>query len=89
MKPSPLPLPQNHDRNFLVGLGSTQDVLPTIHGIDAVAVQSFEKVAFGESDLVPEAPFDKFPNPKTQHRFTVRRKLGNEPSLLQELGPAA
>jgi hypothetical protein len=84
-----LPVSSNNDRNRLVCLGSTQGFLPTIHGIDGVAVHPLEQIAFGEADLVPKTPLDELPNAKTQHRFVARRKLRDEPPLLQELWPRA
>ena len=89
MEPQPLPVSSNDHRNRLVCLCSAQEFLPTIHGIDGAAVRPLEQIAFGEPDLVPKTPLDQLPNAKTQHRFVARRKLRDEPPLLQELWPRA
>ncbi len=89
MKSEPAPGSSNDDRDLLVCLSGAQEFLPAIHGIHAVAVHLLEQVSLGQPELVPKAPLDQFSNPKTHHRVAARRKLGDEPGLLQELWSTA
>jgi hypothetical protein len=89
MEPEPSPVSSNDDRDLLVRLGDVQEFLPAIHRIKGVAVHLLEQVSFGQPELVPKTPPDELPNAKTQHRFTARRDLRNEPRLLQELRSTA
>ena len=89
MEPEDSPISSNDDRDLLVGLGGAQELLPAIHGIHGVAVHPLQQVFLGQPELVPKTPLDELPNAKAQHCFAVRRKLGDKPSLLQELRSTA
>ena len=79
----------DNDGNLLIPLGNMQQLLPTIHGIDPIAVHRFEQVSRREPNLVPETPLDEAPNAKARDFIAARRVLRVEPGLLQELRPAA
>ncbi len=79
----------DNDGNLLIPLGDAQQLLPTIHGIDPVAVHLFEQVSRREPNLVPETPLDEVPDAKARDFLAARRVLRVEPGLLQELRPAA